>query len=171
MRYVIPLVLSLAILAGCAAPPAREVRPPVVVAPPPRPTPAPPPLASDWNDWPFTPGDWRYVQRPEMSQVQFDTDADVLSFSCERAARRVVLTGILPGPVTIRTTTMTRTIAPAGNFKSDLPVMSITFAANDPLLDAIAFSRGRFVVEQAGRRPVVLPPQAEIGRVIEDCRG
>ena len=45
------------------------------------------------------------------------------------------------------------------------------FAPNDPLLDAIAFSRGRFVIEQTGQPPLVLPPHAEIGRVIEDCRG
>ncbi|THD37851.1 MAG: hypothetical protein E7773_02405 [Sphingomonas sp.] len=172
MRYAVPLALTLLALAGCTTSPAPVVRPAPIVAPPPvRLPPAPLPLASDWNDWPFTPGQWRYVQRPEITQAQFDTDADVVSISCNRAGRQVELTGILPGPVTIRTTTMTRTVAPTGNFRSDQPAMGVSFAASDPLLDAITFSRGRFVIEQAGRRPAVLPPHAEIGRVIEDCRG
>jgi hypothetical protein len=53
----------------------------------------------------------------------------------------------------------------------DPPSLGISMSPNDPLLDAIAFSRGRFVIEQSGRAPLVLPPHAEIGRVIENCRG
>jgi hypothetical protein len=39
------------------------------------------------------------------------------------------------------------------------------------MLDAMVFSRGRFVVDRAGAAPLVVPPYAELGRVIEDCRG
>ena len=39
------------------------------------------------------------------------------------------------------------------------------------MLDAMVFSRGRFVVERTGAAPLVVPPYAEIGRVVEDCRG
>jgi hypothetical protein len=160
MRYLIPLALTLTTLAGCAAtPPAREVRPAPVVAPPPRPTPAPPPLASDWNDWPFTPGDWRYG----AASANFIVGGQApLRMTCDRGTRNVVITGVAAGPVTIRTTTMTRTMTAGA---------AISLSAADPLLDAIAFSRGRFVVEQPGAPPLVLPPHAEIGRVIEDCRG
>ena len=50
-------------------------------------------------------------------------------------------------------------------------------ANNDPLLDAIAFSRGRFIVSEngavggggAGGR-LVLPASPEAARSIEDCR-
>ncbi len=49
--------------------------------------------------------------------------------------------------------------------------VSASLPANDPLLDAIGFSRGRFVVEQAGTPPLVLPAWAEVERVVEDCRG
>lgn len=42
--------------------------------------------------------------------------------------------------------------------------------ARDPLLDAMAFSRGRFLFEVAGLTPLVLPSWPEVSRVIEDCR-
>ena len=42
--------------------------------------------------------------------------------------------------------------------------------SNDELLDAMAFSRGRFVIEQAGAPTLVVPAYPEVGRVIEDCR-
>jgi hypothetical protein len=43
-------------------------------------------------------------------------------------------------------------------------------AAADPILDAIAFSRGRFAVNAAGVPSLVLPPWADVARVVEDCR-
>ena len=42
--------------------------------------------------------------------------------------------------------------------------------ALDPLLDAIAFSRGRFAVTMAGGSPLVVPAWPEAARTIEDCR-
>jgi hypothetical protein len=42
--------------------------------------------------------------------------------------------------------------------------------ARDPLLDAIAFSRGKFIVAVGGAPDLVLPSWAEVSRVIEDCR-
>jgi hypothetical protein len=42
--------------------------------------------------------------------------------------------------------------------------------ANDPLLDAIALSRGRFLISD-GRGPVLaVPSWPEAARSIEDCR-
>lgn len=49
--------------------------------------------------------------------------------------------------------------------------MATSFAANDSLLDAIGYSRGRFVIEQQGLPTLVVPAWPEIERVIEDCRG
>ena len=82
--------------------------------------------------------------------------------SCRGRARR--------RPLTVRTSSTTRTLAvqPTGGTP---PYVAASLAATDPLLDAMAFSRGRFVVEQAGAPPLVLPAWAEIGRVVEDCRG
>lgn len=42
--------------------------------------------------------------------------------------------------------------------------------ANDPILDAMAFSKGRFAIETAGQQTLYLPSWPEVTRVIEDCR-
>lgn len=41
----------------------------------------------------------------------------------------------------------------------------------DPILDAMALSRGRIALEVDGQTPVAIPSWAEITRVVEDCRG
>lgn len=73
------------------------------------------------------------------------------------------------GAMTIVTTSMTRMLQTrlAGNPGS---VAGATLAASDPLLDAMGYSRGRFVVEQAGMPTLVIPAWPEIERVTEDCR-
>jgi hypothetical protein len=42
---------------------------------------------------------------------------------------------------------------------------------SDPLLDQMAFSRGRFLVTIEGGPSLVVPAWPEVGHVIEDCRG
>ncbi len=44
-------------------------------------------------------------------------------------------------------------------------------ATNDAMLDQIAYSRGRFMVDVAGLELLYLPAWGEVSRVIEDCRG
>ena len=41
---------------------------------------------------------------------------------------------------------------------------------HDPLLDAMAVTKGNFAVESAGMATLYLPGWAEVTRVIEDCR-
>ncbi len=48
--------------------------------------------------------------------------------------------------------------------------LEVRLAPNDALLDAMAFSRGCFMVEAPGTAPLYLPSWAEVSRVIEDCR-
>ena len=48
--------------------------------------------------------------------------------------------------------------------------VSITLNADDPLLDAMAITKGRFAVELEGASTLYLPSWAEVTRVIEDCR-
>jgi hypothetical protein len=48
--------------------------------------------------------------------------------------------------------------------------VELTLPARDPLLDAIAFSRGRFAVAVPGEPTLYVPSWTEISRVIEDCR-
>jgi hypothetical protein len=177
MRYIHSTALIVLALAGCVAPQPAPVAPPAPVVRPARlPEPAPPPLTADWNDWPFTPGTWFYAGGSGKSRASFGTDQLLLAMECERANRQVVLTLIVGAnsSLVVRTTTLTRELPTQAMGRPTADKSAMVYAqlsSNDPLLDAIAFSRGRFVIEQAGQPPLVLPPYAEIGRVIEDCRG
>ena len=165
------LLLTLLITASCV-PTARPVPPRPVARP--LPAPAPPPVASaDWRDWPVTPGRWTYTRDERGSVAMFGTTgADAAAvLRCDRAGQRVFLSraGAMAAPFVIRTSSVARTV-PAGAAGSEPPYVATPFAPADPLLDAMAFSRGRFAIEQAGAAPLVLPAWAEVGRVIEDCR-
>lgn len=93
--------------------------------------------------------------------------------ACNRAAGTVSLlrtgTSSVPLPMTVATTSETRALsaepAPQGQ-----PQLVTALPARDALLDAMAFSRGRFSVEVNGLPTLYLPAWAEVGRVIEDCR-
>lgn len=180
MRPVPALVSALAVLsslgiAGCVAPPPEAAPPPQVVALPAPPLAAPVTLGDDWRDWPLTPGTWRYG----TGSARFG-EADglpVLGLACDRASRIVTLSrpGVSGDPtLTIRTTSATRALTATAMTRPDSwppTALEVRMAATDPLLDTMAFSRGRFTVEQPGKPPLVIPAYAEIGRVIEDCRG
>ena len=174
MRSRLSLSLLLAI-AACAGPP-----PPPPPAPPPRvarpvPRPAPPPvLGADWRDWPLASGTWSYRRDERGSLALFGPPgADALvTLRCDGAARRLYLSraGAVAAPMTVRTSSTARTLAmqPTGGTP---PYVATALNPSDPLLDAMGFSRGRFVVEQAGAPTLVVPAWAEIERVTEDCRG
>lgn len=178
MRYKFAVVAtSIAVLlAGCVPPP--EPAPVARPAPPPPAPPPPPPvvtplLTSDWNEWSFTPGDWAYRKDGVGSIALFGPvggDA-LLTLRCDRTRGAMYLSVHGPGDAaTIRTTTLTRSI-PLRATGGDAGYVASQFAPTDAMLDAIVFSRGRFVVDRAGTAPLVVPPYAELGRVIEDCRG
>ena len=178
MRYKFAAVAaSLALLLpGCVPPPkpAPVVKPaPPPVAPPAPPPVVTPPLSADWNDWPFTPGDWAYRKDGVGSIGLFGPPGGdaLLTLRCDRTRGAVYLSVQGPGDAaTIRTTSLSRSIAlrPTGG---ETGYVAAQFVPNDAMLDAMVFSRGRFVVQRAGIAPLVVPPYAEIGRVIEDCRG
>ena len=178
---LLPLLALMITLASCVGPTApsrpvpRPVPPPVYTPPPPAPRPTATPLSKDWRDWPVTPGDWVYRQDGRGSIALFGlpgADA-VLTLRCDRAASAIYLSrhGAAAGPVamTIRTSTMLRTLsaAPTGGTP---PYVAVAIQPRDALLDAIGFSRGHFVVEQAAETTLVVPAWAEIERVTEDCR-
>ncbi|QDZ06727.1 hypothetical protein FPZ24_03905 [Sphingomonas panacisoli] len=176
MRRLLAVSLTTLALAGCVGPPqAPEAPPAPVIRPTPRPVPVPPPapLASDWNDWPFTQGDWVYRRDARGSIALFGAGGGdaAMTLRCDRARAALYLSVRGPAtPVTVRTTTINRVI-PLQPTGGDAGYAATMLGPNDLLLDAMAFSRGRFVVERAGDVPLVVPPYAEIGRVIEDCRG
>ncbi len=131
------------------APPVREAAPPPV-EPPPVQT-----AAEDWRDLPLSPGDWSYD--PATNEARY---AD-FSLRCDPARRQIVaMRAGGSGPLRLRTTYGER-VLPAGG----------SLAASDPILDEMAFTRGRFTVDDPGAATLVLPAWPEPARVVEDCRG
>ncbi|RDE07125.1 hypothetical protein [Sphingomonas aracearum] len=177
MKRFLPVLALGALVAACvppATPPAPGGRTPLPQPASPRPRPAPAPAAQDWRDRPYTPGDWVYRQDARGSLALFgppNRDA-LLTLRCDRQRGQMFLSrpGAAPAALVIRTTSLTRTLqaAPTGG---EPPYVAAALLPRDPLLDAMAFSRGRIVVEVAGAAPLVVPNWAEIGRVVEDCRG
>jgi hypothetical protein len=153
---------SLALLAGCvapSAPPPAPARPVPVPAPAPA-LPPPPAASSDWRDWALTPGNWSYRRAGSGSIATYgSTASSIFLIQCDSGRLSLSRAGATPGPMTIRTSSTARTV-PTG-----------ALPTNDPLIDAMGYSRGRFVVEQPGAPTLVIPAWPEVLRVAEDCRG
>lgn len=131
------------------APPARQPEPTAAAAAPVGTG------AQDWRDLPLAPGDWSYDSG--TSEARYGD----FSLRCDSGRRQVVATRAgASGPLRLRTTYGER-VLPAGG----------ALPAEDPLLDEMAFSRGRFTVDGPGAAPLVLPAWPEPARVVEDCRG
>jgi hypothetical protein len=118
-------------------------------------------------------GAWSYRAISGGSESDFiDAAATVrLKMRCNRVARTVsIIRTDVPAAaptLTIWTSTLSRSVPArflaARELVADLPAI-------DPLLDAIAFSRGRLATAAAGAPMVAVPAWPEIDRVIEDCR-
>lgn len=160
-RHAVAGALMLAV-AGCTAIPTPEAPPPPQPAPP-TPTPAPLPTPSrSWEDRAVDSGAWRYDAGSRTAAfVPTGSANPLLTLACSGGGIR--LTSALAGDVSLRTSAGTDQIRFDGG--------AATLANRDPRLDRIAFSRGRFALETPGGGALTLPVQAEIGRVIEDCRG
>ncbi len=175
---VAALTTALVAIAGCASQPSPGPSP--TPAPPraiptliPMPPPAPP-LSDDWRDWPATAGTWSLRQDARGSIALFGTSgADaLLTLRCDRGTRMLYLSRAGDARATrftIRTSTVARTLTaqPTG---ATPPYVAASLASDDRLLDAMGFSRGRFVVEAPPLNRLVVPAWPEILRVVEDCR-
>ena len=106
---------------------------------------------------PLAPGQWSYLATATGSEARYD---GYLTIRCDRATRTVTVMrpGIAPGILSIATSSTTRNLPVGGRL-----------LANAPLLDAIAFSRGRFLVSGGGAT-LAIPSWPEAARSIEDCR-
>ena len=106
---------------------------------------------------PLAPGQWSYVATVTGSEARYD---GYLTIRCDRATRTVTIMrpGIAPSVLSVLTSSTTRNLPVGGRL-----------LANDPLLDAIAFSRGRFLVSGGGAT-LAIPSWPEAARSIEDCR-
>ena len=165
-------------LACCAQPAPEPTPPPPTPASAPTPTPPPQvaqPAYDNWMDAPATPGDWYFRTLDGGSQAIFGPERSEARFAltCDRAARTITLTraGHASGQTAmrIRTETVDCTLA-ARSAGTGLSTIAATLPATDPLLAAMAFSKGRFAVETAGLPTLYIPSWPEVTRVIEDCR-
>lgn len=160
-----------ALLAGCVPPPPSIPAPGPSAAPPPpqRPAPAPPRPAADWRDAPITPGNWTYATSPGGSVASFG--GGLFTMRCNPQTRAVILVraatqGATPASLSITTSNLSRTL----NGSRTGAGIEASVSARDPLLDAMALSRGRFVISAAGEQTLYLPSWTEVTRVVEDCR-
>ena len=105
----------------------------------------------------IAPGQWLFTATASGSEARYD---GYLSIRCDRATRTVTVIrpGVAPGVLTVVTDSMTRNLPVGGRL-----------LANDPILDAMAFSRGRFLVSGGGAT-LAIPSWPEAARSIEDCR-
>jgi hypothetical protein len=170
LQHAAIAALACAVLAACVPPPAPTPAPAPAPAPVPAPasvpTPSPVPSITSWMDAPLTPGDWTYAG----GLARF---AEHLIMRCDRAAGVVEIgrAGSSPAPaqIIVRAELMERGVT-AQPAESDPAWIFARVPARDPLLDAMAFSKGRFAVEVAGLTTLYVPSYPEVTRVIEDCR-
>ena len=171
-RFALPFAMAGA-LTACVAAPAPTPAPAPVVTPTPAPTPEPiataEPVYDNWMDAPQTPGNWQWRRDGTDSIAEFRSPngSMVLQMAC--VAKRQIFVSIpggSPGRLTVRTETASRTLAASlgGMFAR------AALAPNDPLLDAMAISKGRFAVENGSAPTLYIPSWPEVTRVIEDCR-
>ena len=179
MRLVFPVALLVLLISSCAPAPRPVAPPPRAPAPAvqPRVSAPPPALAAHWQDWPATPGTWVYQRDARGSIARFGrsgADADLV-IRCVLPTRRIYLSR--PGAfVAGETGTMwLRTSSgearyPLANSGGEPPYVAAEFSPRDPMLDALAFSRGKFIISVKGAADLVIPAWPEPARVIEDCR-
>ncbi|MFM6933157.1 MAG: hypothetical protein ACKOUT_13045 [Novosphingobium sp.] len=159
-------------LAGCASTPKPKHHPQPVPEQvrPVRPMPPPVitrPSSTDWRDMPRSAGDWSWSREGRVSIAHY---GQIFWLTCSLPDRRIALMLASPAaasqPLVITTTSTRRTLSAdpeSGRLTARVP-------ASDPLIDAMAFSRGRFMIEAGGTAPLYLPSWPEISRVAEDCR-
>ena len=98
---------------------------------------------------------------------------DTLVLRCDLSNRTVTLSragsAASDVPMTVTTQSTSRPLLGTPQQGSP-PSIAVAFSAGDPLLDAMAFSRGRFALETAGMPTLYVPSWPEVSRVIEDCR-
>ncbi len=134
-------------------------------------TAAPSPV--DFSNTPVTPGRWSYSAVAGGSAATFtdSSGAARLAIRCAPALRRVSISRAGAAPATsmsVWASAAMRNVA--ARFDPASGRVTAELSAYDPLLDAIAFSRGRFAVLMPGFAPLVVPAWPEPARAVEDCR-
>lgn len=165
--------LPLLLVASCSTVPDA---PPPAPRPQPAPRPAPPVVSEDWRDVPLTPGRWAYVADASGSSAMFGRPGGEADFivRCDRSSRTISFSragALAAGANAIGLTTSAGSLSyAAAPVAGAAPRFAASTRGDDPFLDKIAFSRGRFLVTAGGTSRLVLPSWAEVARTIEDCR-
>ena len=119
-------------------------------------------------------GAWSYSAIPGGSEARFTgaSGGVQLALRCARTVRRVTISKAAPTAspsLFVWTSAGARTLSAPG-FDAAAGRLNVQLAANDPLLDAMAFSRGRIAAAAGGTPALVVPTWPELARVVEDCR-
>jgi hypothetical protein len=131
------------------------------------------PAVPDYSGARIAEGNWTQAAIAGGVEAQFRNSAGQpqLYLTCLRASRQVVIArpGSTAAPfLQVWTSSASRNL-PA-SFNPATGRISATLAAMDPLLDAMAMSRGRIAVGVARMPASVVPAWGEISRVVEECR-
>ena len=167
-------LLAVLALTACVPPvpqPTPAPAPPPAPAPAtPAPAPPPPPAPTNWIDAPQTVGDWRYAPLAAGGRASFVDPAGTVLFEMVCAAGRQVTLARTGGPgvaaMVVRTETAERSLPVTGSNGAAVAALD----PRDSLLDAMAFSKGRFAIQVTGSGALYLPAWPEVSRVVEDCR-
>jgi hypothetical protein len=135
--------------------------------------PAPAQGSADFSYSPVSPGSWSYRAVVGGSEASFvdGTGTARMMILCGKVTRLVTLSRISTAPassLSIWTSSMSRNLPSRFDQPSGRVIAQV--GASDALLDAMAFSRGRFAVSMPGAPALVLPVGAEVDHVVEDCR-
>ena len=198
VRCWLCIFTSCLVLAGCsgaipkpAPATTKPIAAPVVSKPAPKPAQAKPVVpptdgvkpasqSENWTTWTLAPGVWRYDVRDRATFAVFGQARldPLFAIACETATKKISLGRLVensrnPTPnMRVRASEglqnwATRNVnsGPTGQVYH-----GVTLSPTDPMLDMMAFSRGRFAVEVDGETPLAVPAWPEMARVIEDCR-
>lgn len=132
-----------------------------------------PPGIADYSNAAVANGSWSHAITPGGSEAQFRSAAGQpqIILACLHQSRQVTIARPASGAapfLQVWTSSMARNL-PA-SFNPATGRLTATIAFQDPVLDAMAMSRGRIAVGIAGQPATVAPAWGEISRVVEDCR-
>ena len=107
---------------------------------------------------PLAVGQWSYLATANGGEARFGGQ---LLLQCDKPTRTITVSrpNMPVAALTVVTDMQTQALPPNGRL-----------SAYDPLLDAMAFSRGRFVVLGGTAAPLAVPSWPEAARAIENCR-
>ena len=116
-------------------------------------------------------GTWAYASTGGGATFLSASAMPQLTIRCDRTTRRVFISKPATAAVPfLNVWTGSAARGVPASFDPATARLTIQLAATDPLLDALAFSHGRFAVYVPGSPALVLPAWPEVARVIEDCR-